>query len=89
MTDLKYIEQVQKGSTVSYGNKQYRVQDDGKGYLHIVVHENGRRKKIGIDNLPWWEYGSKADWAFNEWWRLYPDYELFESFAITDKLSNQ
>lgn len=33
--------------TVMYGNGIYRIQND-RGHLHIVVRENGRRKKITV-----------------------------------------
>lgn len=67
-----------------YGNKPYRVQDDGKGFLHIIVFEDGKRKKIGIGKLHLFEYGTEADWAFNGWYRVYPGYEIFRSFAEND-----
>lgn len=84
MTDLQYIESVQKGSTVMHGNKPYRVQDD-RGYLHIIVFENGKRKKIGIDKLLFFDYGSEADYIFNEWYKIYPSYQLFNQFTLTEK----
>lgn len=87
MTDPQYITSIVKGSTVTYGNKLYRVQDDGRGYLHIIVFEQGKRKKIGIDKLLWFEYGTMSDWVFNEWWKIYPDYKVFKSFADNEKLA--
>ena len=33
--------------TVSYGNKEYRIQKD-RNYRCIIVHENGQRKKISV-----------------------------------------
>jgi len=36
-----------EGNTVTYGNRQYSIQND-RGHLHIVVRENGRRKKITV-----------------------------------------
>lgn len=85
MIDPQYIESIQKGSTVIHGNKPYRVQDDGRGYLHIIVFDNGKRKKIGIDKLLFFDYGSEADYIFNEWWRHYNSYQLFSQFALTEK----
>ncbi len=32
----QYIDNFKKGSVVTYGNKDYHVQDNGKGYLHII-----------------------------------------------------
>jgi len=90
MIDPQYIEGIIKGSTVSYGKtdvRKYKVQDDGKGYLHIIVFEDGKRKKIGIDKLHFFEYGTEADWVFNEWWKIYPDYEVFKQFANNEKLA--
>jgi hypothetical protein len=85
MADLKYIEQISKGCTVTYGNRSYRVQQEKK-YLFIIVFENGQRRKIDIKDLGcWWEYGSKADWVFNEWYKIYPDYQTFHSFAVNEK----
>jgi hypothetical protein len=80
----QYLEQVQKGSTVMYGNKPYRVQDDGKGFLHIIVFEP-KRKKIAIENIQiWFEYGSEPDYIFNGWWKIYPTFEEFNQFASSE-----
>lgn len=82
----QYIESIQKGSTVMYGNKPYRVQDDGKGYLHIIVFENFKRKKIAIkDVCIWFDYGSEPDWVFNGWYNFYTDYNLFRQYALSEK----
>jgi hypothetical protein len=84
----QYLKSVTKGSTVTYGKKPYRVQDDGKGkdgkpgYLHIIVFENGQRKKVAIEKIDvWFDYGSHPDWIFNGWYKIYPDYEIFKQFA--------
>lgn len=83
----QYIESITKGSTVIYGNNPYRVQDDGKGFLHIIVFE-GRRKKIAIKDVQiWFEYGSVQDWVFNQWWKVYPVYETFKQYAENEKQS--
>ena len=84
-TEYQYKETIKKGNTVIYGNKPYRVQDDGKGFLHIIIFENGKRKKIGIDKMNLFEYGTEADYIFNEWWMLYPDYITFQQFAAAEK----
>ena len=34
--DPQYFESIKKGDTVMYGNKPYRVQDDGKGFLTFL-----------------------------------------------------
>ena len=40
-----------------YGNepyrKPYRVQDDGRGFLHIVVFD-GKRKKVALKDVDIW-----------------------------------
>lgn len=64
--DPQYIESVQKGSTVMYGNKPYRVQDDGKGFLHIIVFDTKRRKVAVKDLDTWFEYGTEAITKFRD-----------------------
>lgn len=85
MIEPQYIESITKGDTVSYGNKHYRVQDDGRGFLHIIVIENNKRKKIGINKLSFFDFGTEADYIFNEWWKIYPDYNLFQQFTNAEK----
>lgn len=87
MPDPQYIESIQKGSTVIYGNKPYRIQDDGKGFLHIIIFENGKRKKISVDKLLFFEYGSEADYVFNEWYKIYPSFEVFNQYASAEKFA--
>lgn len=88
MSDIQYFIGVEKGMTVTYGNKCYRVYDDGKGHhLHIIVFEKGKRKKISIETLhkqTTFEPGTEADWAINGWWRIYPEYELYRDFALAE-----
>ena len=43
--------------TVSYGNRDYRIQND-RGYRHIVVYIEGVRKKIPVME-------TVNDWCFN------------------------
>jgi len=69
-----------------YGNKPYRVQDD-RGYIHIIVFENGRKKIALKDVQIWFEYGSEPDWIFNGWYKIYPDHEVFRQFADNEKLA--
>lgn len=38
--------------TVTYGNRDYRIQDD-RGYRHIVVRLNGIRTKITVKERKW------------------------------------
>lgn len=85
MLNPKYFNQIKKGTTVTYGKQDYRVQDDGRGYLHIIVFEDGKRKKIGIDKLEgnFFEPGTKADWVFNGWWHHY-EYDEFKTFAAAE-----
>lgn len=84
--EYQYNAPLKKGDTVSYGNKPYRVQDDGNGWLHIIVQTNGSRKKIAVKELGTanFIYGSQADYVFNEWWKIYPDYYLFKQFASAE-----
>ena len=84
MTNPQYIESIQKGTTVMHGNKPYRVQNDGKGFLHIIVFQDGKRKKIGIDKLLFFEYGTEADYIFNGWWKQYHDFKTFQAFAKSE-----
>ena len=84
-TEPQYLELVQKGTTVMYGNRRYRVQDDGKGFLHIIVFEP-KRKKIAIENIQiWFEYGSEPDYIFNGWWKIYANYNEFQEFANAER----
>lgn len=78
-TVIQYIESYFPGCSVMFGNKCYRVQND-KNWLHIVVVENGKRRKIDLRNFLF-DYGTKADYIFNEWYQIYPDYEQFKTFA--------
>ncbi len=80
MNEYQHLETIEKGDSVQYGNRLYRVQED-KGWLFIIVSELGRRKKIGVDKLAYFSYGSFQDWVFNEWWRDYPEYETFRHIA--------
>lgn len=83
-TEPQYLELITKGSTVMYGNKPYRVQDDGKGFLHIIIFD-GKRRKIAVKDVDiWFEYGSDTDWIFNGWYKTYPDYELFRQFVESE-----
>lgn len=79
----QYVINPKKGDTVSYGNGAYRVHDDGRGWLHIIVQGNNVRRKISIDKVKEsaTEPGSMADYVLNEWWRLYEDYDTFQSFV--------
>lgn len=83
MIDAQYFEDVKKVVTVSYGKKDYRVQDDGRGFLHIIVFEEGKRKKIGIEKLKQksFEPGSMADYVFNGWFQIYDSEKMFSEFA--------
>lgn len=88
MIEPQYIDFIEKGFTVTYGKgdcRKYKVQDDGKGFLHIIVYENGKRKKVALKDVNmWFEYGSETDWIFNGWFQYY-DYETFKQFALCEK----
>lgn len=83
--DIQYFTFIEKGMTVTYGNRMYTVQED-RGHLHIVVRENGIRKKISIESLRKnaWQYGTYADWIFNGWSMLYTwaEYESFTKHEL-------
>jgi len=81
-----YLHKPEPGFTVMYGDKAFRIHDDGKGWLHIILQEKGRRKKIGLDRLreTTFEYGSEEDWKINGWWQIY-DYESFRGFAEAER----
>jgi len=84
ITEPQYLHQIKKGSTVTYGKSDYRVQNDGKGFLHIIVFDPVRRKvAVNETNFAFFEPGTKGDWTFNEWWRLYEESE-FISFASAE-----
>lgn len=78
----QYFIHIKKGDSVQFENKMYRVQDD-KGWLYIYPVVNGKRKKVDVRTL-FFEPGSKADWAINGWWKIYPDYELYRDYANTE-----
>ena len=83
----QYIGNYKVGDSVQYCGKEYRLQED-KGWLFIYPTIDGKRKKIGLEKLGcWFEYGTEADWVFNEWWKIYPDYEVFKQFANNEKLA--
>ena len=80
----QYLESIKKGDTVTYGNKPYRVQDDGHGFLHIIVFEP-KRKKVALKDVQiWFEYGSETDWIFNGWYKIYP-FETFKAYSEVEK----
>jgi hypothetical protein len=60
----------------------YRVQED-KGWLFIYPVINGKCTKKDIKKL-FFEPGTKADWAINGWWMIYPEYELYRSFVMAE-----
>lgn len=80
MIHPQYYINTKKGDTVMYGNRRYRVQDDGKGFLHIIVFEQGKRKKIAVSSLSFFEPGSLQDYIFNGWFEIYDSYYTYKSF---------
>lgn len=44
---MQTVDDYKKGDSVNFHNKTFRVQDD-KGWKHIVVTENGKRKKYDL-----------------------------------------
>jgi len=79
---VQYFHQIRKGSEVMYGNKSYRVQED-RGYLHIIVIEDGKRTKKAITKDMFCEAGSMADYVFNRWFEIYTP-EEFLSYAAAE-----
>ena len=47
---MKSITDYKKGDSVKFRNKRYRIQDD-KNWLHIIVTENGVRKKRDLKEV--------------------------------------
>lgn len=80
-----YVINPKKGDTVSYGNGAYRVHDDGRGWLHIIVQENNIRRKISINHVKQSSFqpGTEADYVFNEWWKMY-DFKTYQSFMMAE-----
>lgn len=82
MLNVQYAHQIKKGDSVQFENKMYRVQED-KGWLYIYPMVNGKRTKIDIDRL-FFKPGTEADWVFNEWWKIYDEYDQFRTFAAAE-----
>ena len=47
---MESITDYKKGDSVKFRNKPYRIQDD-KNWLHIIVTENGLRKKRDLKEV--------------------------------------
>ena len=58
---MNYLTVLNNNHTVTYGNKSYSIQNDRK-HLHIVVYENGRRKKITVKRM---QTDCVFDYVFN------------------------
>lgn len=89
MIEPKYIEQVKKGDSVQYMQKLHTVQE-WKGRLFIqYTDKDGQRKRLYMENHPdyMFEYGSYQDWIFNGWYKVYPEYEIFKSFAVVERMA--
>jgi hypothetical protein len=54
---MNYLTICKGDNTVTYGNAQYRIQND-RGHIHIVVREGGFRKKITVKR-------QESDWCFD------------------------
>lgn len=86
MIEPKYIQQLKKGDSVQYMQKMHTVQE-WRGRLFIQFTDiDGKRKRLYMENHPdyMFNYGTEADYIFNEWWKIYPDYEMFRTFAEND-----
>ncbi len=77
----QYIENIKEGDFVTFDNKRHKIIFNGKP--HIQYRENGKRVRKYLTELLF-EYGSEADYVFNEWWRVYPEYDVFRQFAEHD-----
>lgn len=86
MIDPKYIECVKKGDSVQYMQKMHTVQEYNNLLFIQYTDIDGHRKRLYIKNHPdyMFEFGSEPDWVFNEWWKIYPDYELFRQYALAE-----
>ena len=76
--DPQYIENIKEGDFVTVGKKRHKIIFSGRP--HIQYRENGNRVRRYLQDMLF-EYGTMADYVFNEWWRVYPDFKTFESFA--------
>ena len=84
MFSPQYLINTKVGDTVTYGSTNYRVQDDGKGFKHIVVQHNGQRKKVGLKQVLLFEPGTLADYIFNGWFEVYSDFETWQQFTAAE-----
>ena len=76
----QYIEGLKEGDFVTVEKQRHKIIFNGKP--HIQYRENGKRVRRYLQDMLF-EYGTMADYVFNEWWMVY-DYETFESFAKSE-----
>lgn len=70
--------------TVSYGNRDYRIQND-RGYRHIVVYVEGVRKKIPVlETVNDWCF----DYVFNGLYNRFPC-PAIDYFIYRHRLGNR
>jgi len=87
MIEPKYIQQLKKGDSVQYMQKLHTVQEwKGKLFIQYTDKKDNQRKRLYMVKHPdyLFTYGSFQDWIFNDWYRIYPDYEVFRTFAEND-----
>lgn len=88
MIEPKYIQQLKPGDCVQYMQKLHTVQQFRNRLFIQYTNEAGERKRLYMENHPdyLFPYGSYADWVINEWWKIYPEYGVFKSFAEQELL---
>jgi hypothetical protein len=76
---MKDITEYIKGDMVRFNKREYHLQDNGKGSLHIVVWEAGKRRKMGLKRILFggFEPGSFEDYVFNGRFLNYTTFELY------------
>ena len=89
MIEPKYIQQLSAGYRVQYMQKMHTVQEyRGKLFIQFT-DKDGQRKRLYMNKHPdyLFEYGTEADYVFNDWWKIYPEFCIFKSFAENEKLA--
>jgi hypothetical protein len=87
MIEPKYIEHLSKGDRVQYMQKLHTVQQQNARLFIQYTDKDGSRKRLYMEEHPdyMFSYGSKGDYIFNEWWRVYDEYDLFKSFVTAEQ----
>ncbi len=78
----QYVENLKEGDFVTFGGKRHKIIFNGLPYIQF--RNNGKRVRKYLKEILF-DYGTEADYVFNEWWMVYPDYKTFRSFAEHEK----